>query len=54
MQWQEEGEKLFGRAEFIIGKQRHGPVGIIQLKFEAEITKFSDLPLGDDYLPEQH
>ncbi|MBT5187170.1 MAG: replicative DNA helicase [Kordiimonadaceae bacterium] len=53
MQWQEEGEKLLGMAEFIIGKQRHGPIGIIPLRFQAEITKFSDLPMGDDYLPEQ-
>jgi replicative DNA helicase len=53
MIWLEEGEKLFGRAEFIIGKQRHGPTGIIELKFEAEITKFSDLPLTDAYLPEK-
>ncbi len=53
LQWQAEGEKLFGMAEFIIGKQRHGPTGIIELKFEAEITKFSDLPVSDDYLPEK-
>ncbi len=51
--WQEEGEKLFGMAEFIIGKQRHGPTGIIQLQFNASTTKFSDLPTSDDYLPEQ-
>ncbi|MDG1857906.1 MAG: DnaB-like helicase C-terminal domain-containing protein, partial [Emcibacteraceae bacterium] len=51
--WQEEGEKLFGMAEFIIGKQRHGPTGIIELKFEAEITKFSDLPVDPDRLPEK-
>ncbi|VAW01131.1 Replicative DNA helicase (DnaB), partial [hydrothermal vent metagenome] len=51
--WQEQGEKLFGMAEFIIGKQRHGPTGIIQLQFDASTTKFSDLPTSDDYLPEQ-
>ncbi len=51
--WQEEGEKLFGMAEFIIGKQRHGPTGIIQLQFNASTTKFSDLPTSDDYLPKQ-
>jgi len=52
--WQEEGEKLFGKAEFIIGKQRHGPTGIIMLQFEANTTRFSDLPVSDDYLPEQN
>ena len=54
LNWLAEGEKLLGMAEFIIGKQRHGPTGIINLKFEAEITKFSDLPLGDNHIPEQH
>ena len=54
MDWLAEGEKLLGMAEFIIGKQRHGPTGIINLKFEAEITKFSDLPVDDEHMPEQH
>ena len=52
--WMEEGDKLEGKAEFIIGKQRHGPTGIITLQFEAQITKFSDLPTSDAYLPEQN
>ncbi len=51
--WQEEGEKLFGMAEFIIAKQRHGPTGKIDLHFEAHITRFSDLPVNDDHLPEK-
>ena len=54
MQWLEEGEKLLGLAEFIIGKQRHGPTGIIELQFEAEITKFSDRPLSPGYHAEKH
>ena len=54
MQWLEEGEKLFGLAEFIIGKQRHGPTGIIELQFEAQITKFSDRPISSEYHAEQH
>ncbi len=54
MQWLEEGEKLLGLAEFIIGKQRHGPTGIVELQFEAEITKFSDRPLSPEYHAEQH
>lgn len=52
--WMEEGESLMGLAEFIIGKQRHGPTGIIRLHFTPETTKFSDPPMGDDYLPEQN
>ena len=29
-------------AELIIGKQRHGPTGIIRLEFESAFTKFKD------------
>ncbi|MEC8549086.1 MAG: hypothetical protein VXY93_01210, partial [Pseudomonadota bacterium] len=29
--------------EVIIGKQRHGPTGLIDLHFEKSLTKFSDL-----------
>lgn len=54
MAWLEEGEKILGLAEFIIGKQRHGPTGIVELQFEAEITKFSDRPLSPEYHAEQH
>jgi len=52
--WLEEGDKLEGRAEFIIGKQRHGPTGKINLLFDAATTKFTDMPTSDDYLPEQN
>jgi replicative DNA helicase len=30
-------------AEVIIGKQRHGPIGKVDLHFEEKFTKFSDL-----------
>jgi replicative DNA helicase len=32
-----------GRADIIIDKQRHGPTGTIPLKFDAALTRFSDL-----------
>ncbi|MCB1379831.1 MAG: hypothetical protein KDK89_15915, partial [Alphaproteobacteria bacterium] len=36
----------------IIGKQRHGPTGIVELQFDASLTKFQNLA-RDEYLPEQ-
>jgi replicative DNA helicase len=50
--WQGEMEKVHGRAEVIIGKQRHGPTGTVQLSFEAQFTRFGNLA-RDDYLPER-
>ena len=41
--WQEEMEKLHGRAEVIIGKQRHGPIGSVELSFEGKFTRFGNL-----------
>jgi replicative DNA helicase len=32
-----------GKAEVIIGKQRHGPIGSVDLAFEGRFTRFSDL-----------
>jgi replicative DNA helicase len=45
-------ERAHGRAEIIIGKQRHGPTGTIELAFEAEVTRFSNLA-HDETLPER-
>ena len=50
--WQTEMEQVHGRAEVIIGKQRHGPTGTVALHFEAEITRFSNLA-REDNLPER-
>jgi replicative DNA helicase len=36
-------ERVFGLAELIIAKQRHGATGKVRMRFEAKITKFSDL-----------
>jgi replicative DNA helicase len=48
-----EMEAVHGKAEVIIGKQRHGPTGTIQLQFKSDVTRFSDLAdIGR--LPERH
>jgi len=41
--WQEEMERLHGRAEVVIGKQRHGPIGSVDLSFEGRFTRFGNL-----------
>ena len=41
--WRETMEQVTGLAELIIGKQRHGATGKVRLRFEARITRFSDL-----------
>jgi replicative DNA helicase len=51
IEWQAKQEKVHGKAEIIIGKQRHGPTGTIKLAFEAEMTRFSNLA-REESLPE--
>ncbi len=41
--WQDDMARLHGRAEVIIGKQRHGPIGTVELSFEAQFTRFGNL-----------
>ena len=41
--WHEEMEKVHNRAEIIIGKQRHGPIGTVDLAFDGRFTRFSSL-----------
>jgi replicative DNA helicase len=43
MQWQEKGAAVHNVAEVIIAKQRHGPIGSVEMHFEGEFTRFSDL-----------
>jgi len=35
--------KIHNVAEVIVAKQRHGPIGKVNLHFEGAITKFSNL-----------
>jgi replicative DNA helicase len=41
--WQQKMMAVSGRAEVIIGKQRHGPVGTVPLAFESQFTRFGNL-----------
>jgi replicative DNA helicase len=50
--WQQEMDQVHGKAEVIIGKQRHGPTGTVQLAFQADITRFTNLA-DEDKLPER-
>ena len=53
--WQEEMERLHGKAEVVIGKQRHGPIGTVELSFEGQFTRFGNLikpwqkPQGNEF-----
>jgi len=48
--WQLDMSLVHGKAEVIIGKQRHGPTGTVELQFEGQFTRFSDLA-HDNHLP---
>src|SRR5512141_2275967 len=41
--WQLDMSLVHGKAEIIIGKQRHGPTGTVEVQFEGQFTRFSDL-----------
>jgi replicative DNA helicase len=52
-EWQARMERVYGLAELIVAKQRHGATGKVRLRFEPRITRFSDLAgeelAGDRY-----
>jgi replicative DNA helicase len=50
--WMVEMQMMHGKAEVIIGKQRHGPTGTVQLQFDGSVTRFSDLA-PEDRLPDR-
>ena len=51
-QWQQDMEAVTGKADLIIGKQRHGPTGTVTLQFTPEFTRFSNLA-ASERLPER-
>jgi replicative DNA helicase len=50
--WQLDMSLVHGKAEVIIGKQRHGPTGTVDLQFDASVTRFGDLT-QDGHLPDR-
>ena len=46
--WMQKMSMVSGKAECIIGKQRHGPVGTVELSFEGQFTRFGNL--AKDYM----
>jgi replicative DNA helicase len=50
-EWARDMSRVYGLAELIVAKQRHGATGKVRLKFDSRITKFSDVA-DDSYLPE--
>ena len=40
--WAADMERVYGLAELIVAKQRHGATGKVTMKFDPQVTKFSD------------
>ncbi len=50
--WEQDISRVHGKAEVIIGKQRHGPTGTVELQFDASVTRFDNL-VRDVHLPDR-
>src|SRR4029079_10403811 len=50
-EWQEEMGRVYGLAEILVAKQRHGATGKVRVRFDSRITKFSDR-VDEGYMPE--
>ena len=48
--WQVIMDQVMGKAEVIIGKQRHGPIGTVKLAFEGRFTRFGNLASDSQHL----
>lgn len=46
--WESRLQRCAGKAEVIIGKQRHGSTGTVPMAWTGSLTRFSDLARGQD------
>jgi replicative DNA helicase len=51
--WKERCEQVYGLADVMVAKQRHGPIGKATLRFNGETTKFENY-ISDSRLPEHN
>jgi len=51
LEWQQAMDMVHNVGEVVIGKQRHGPIGIEKLQFEPRFTRFSDLANPERFAP---
>ncbi|MDP4725415.1 MAG: replicative DNA helicase [Alphaproteobacteria bacterium] len=51
IEWQTNMSKVHNKAEVIIAKQRHGPIGTVRLYFDGSVTKFGNLAKEDQSDP---
>lgn len=51
IEWQQAMDEVHNVGEVVIGKQRHGPIGIEKLQFEPRFTRFSDLADPSRFAP---
>src|SRR6476661_876966 len=50
-EWNAKYASAAGKAEVIVAKQRHGSTGIVRVRFDGRITKFSDA-VDEGFVPE--
>jgi replicative DNA helicase len=51
--WKDRCEQAHGKSEVIISKQRHGPTGVVTLRFDGATTKFTNY-VAEDHLPDHY
>ncbi len=51
LEWQQAMDAVHNVGEVVIGKQRHGPIGIEKLQFTPQFTRFSDLADPERFAP---